>query len=193
MMLITGFEPFTTGQGLRLDHNPTSDIAHRVAARLPNARAETLPVSFVQTKSALLAHFDALGPTSWIGMGFAPHRETLDIETLAVNVEHATSPDNDGETPWRRPVVEGGPPALQTRLDVESAIATFASHGVKAHAAFHAGTFLCNQSFYLGCNAVEGPGPLAVAAFIHVPPMPSYDAFEDGLVSLATRLLSGDS
>ena len=31
VMLLTGFEPFTTGQGLVLTHNPTADIVLRVA------------------------------------------------------------------------------------------------------------------------------------------------------------------
>ena len=188
MLLITGFEPFTTGQGLRLEHNPTADIAPRVARRIAGAQSAVLPVSFRDTKSSLLAHFEAHRPTAWIGLGYAPHRVTLDIETLAVNIEHATSPDNTGETPWMRPIMGGAPPALRTRLDMQEAIATFARHEVVATPAFHAGTFLCNQSFYLGCHAVENEGPLAMAVFIHVPPMQSYQAFEDGLVALANGL-----
>ena len=31
-VLLTGFEPFTTGQGLELTHNPTADIALRVTS-----------------------------------------------------------------------------------------------------------------------------------------------------------------
>jgi pyroglutamyl-peptidase len=189
MLLITGFEPFTTGLGLRLDHNPTATLAKAIGRRVEGARGEVLPVSYAETKTALLDLFEAHQPTHWIGLGYAPHRETLDIETFAVNVEHATSPDNTGETPWMRPVVEGGAPAIQTRLDMKEAIATFARHGVVANPAFHAGTFLCNQSFYLGCHATEGHGPLTMAVFIHVPPMESFAAFEDGLVGLAHAIL----
>ena len=33
-VLVTGFEPFTTGQGLRLTENPTGPLAHDIAQRL---------------------------------------------------------------------------------------------------------------------------------------------------------------
>jgi len=189
MILFTGFEPFTTGQGLMLTHNPTADIAQRVAQRMPNAESAVLPVSFAQTRRVLVGQFDKHEPAVWIGMGYAPHRETLDLEVLAVNVEHCTGVDNDGESPFMRPIVDGAPAAYETRVDVADAVALFAQHGVDLSPAFHAGTFLCNQSFYVACHRVESSAELRLAAFLHVPPMPSYGALEDALVSWGPRLL----
>ena len=187
MVLITGFEPFTTGQGVTLTHNPTADIVRRVGEGLPHVRAEVLPVSFSRTRVALLRHFATYRPRVWIGLGYAPHRTTLDVETVALNLEHATRGDNDGERPWMRAVVEGAPLAYTTRLDMKASLAILAEQGAPAHAAFHAGTFLCNQSFYLGCHACE-TGDLNLAAFIHVPPLPSYDPLERGLSALIDTL-----
>ena len=191
MILFTGFEPFTTGQGLVLDHNPTAGIAERVAGRMPVAAFAVLPVSFSRTQRILTERFDTHRPGLWIGMGYAPHRTTLDLEVLAVNVEHCLSTDNDGESPFMRPIVADGPPAYQTGVDVADAVAVFGQHKVTLSPAFHAGTFLCNQSFYVACHRVQQAIDLRVAAFLHVPPMDSYDALEDALVAWAERLYGG--
>ena len=188
MMLFTGFEPFTTGQGLVLSHNPTADIAQRVAGRLSDASFAVLPVSFSRTQQRLTEQFDTHKPRLWIGMGYAPHRTTLDLEVLAVNVEHCASADNDGESPFMRPIVFGGPAAYQTCVDVPTAVDVFAQHNVTLSPAFHAGTFLCNQSFYVACHRVHEGADLQMAAFLHVPPMDSYHALEDALVAWAHEL-----
>jgi pyroglutamyl-peptidase len=189
-VLLTGFEPFTTGQGLALTHNPTADIVERVARRMEGVTAAVLPVSFAATPAALGALFDRHHPRVWLGLGYAPHRATLDIETVAVNVEHAARGDNDGARPFMGEVVAGGPAAYRTRLDVQAAIRAFAVHGVEAAVGFHAGTFMCNQVFYLGCHRCEA-GELDMAAFIHVPPMDDYAAFEAGLADLVAATSPG--
>jgi pyroglutamyl-peptidase len=190
MILFTGFEPFTTGQGLVLTHNPTADIAQRVAERLPNAQAVVLPVSYAETRRVLVEQLDTHRPAVWIGMGYAPHRETLDLEVLAVNMEHCEGVDNDGERPFMRAIVEGAPAAYETRVNVSDAVAFFAEHEVELTPSFHAGTFLCNQSFFVACHRLESVGDLRLAAFLHVPPMPSYDVLERALASWAEQLNS---
>ena len=188
MILLTGFEPFTTGQGLELSHNPTADIVRRVSERLPGSEYAVLPVSYARTRAALEERFRALNPRVWIGLGYAPHRTTLDIETLAVNMEHAVRGDNDGAQPWMRAIVRDAPAAYRGRINMESAIEAFAQHGVEAVPCFHAGTFLCNQTFYLGCHHCEGSASMELAAFIHVPPMEDYADFEAGLRTLILSL-----
>ena len=189
MILLTGFEPFTTGQGLVLSHNPTADIAVRVAAGLDQVESAVLPVSFKKTRQALEAHFERVKPRIWLGMGYAPHRTTLDLETIALNLEHAESGDNDGEAPWMRPIIEDAPLAYRTRLNERRAIDIFAAYDVTAKAAIHAGAFLCNQSFFIGCHYAEQSDYLDLATFIHVPPMNDFHALETGLAAILRDLL----
>ena len=188
MILLTGFEPFTTGRGLELTHNPTADIARSVAADLKDVMGVVLPVSYQETRRTLEARFESLCPRGWVGLGYAPHRTQVDIETIALNVEHAARPDNDGDQPFMRPIIKDAHLAYQTRLDVTAAIADFAEHGVQAFPCLHAGAFLCNQTFYLGCHRVESVDSMKVAAFIHVPPMDKCDRFTAGLKSCLQRL-----
>ncbi len=191
--LITGFEPFTTGQGLVLTHNPTGNWAKEIALGLPSASHATLPVSYAQTKTALRQRFASDAPTIWLGLGFAPHRTRIDVEYIALNVEHAESGDNDGVCPRFRPIVEGGPTALTTRISVDGLVDRLNGAGLSAQSAFHAGTFLCNQSFYLGCYEVEVNKTLSLAAFIHVPPDIEEKIFVKTVIEWLKTLSQGDS
>ena len=60
MILLTGFEPFTTGQGLELTHNPTAEIAMSVAASVEGVRGAVLPVSFERTRACLTDHLNQI-------------------------------------------------------------------------------------------------------------------------------------
>ncbi len=188
MILLTGFEPFTTGQGLKLTHNPTADYAAEVANGVDQVTSAVLPVSYRATRRALQGHLRSLQPLMWVGLGYAPHRTTVDIETIALNIEHATGPDNDGDQPFMRTIVEGAPAAYRTRLDVNDATTLFADHGVEAFASVHAGAFLCNQVFYLGCHHCEQDLGLSMAAFIHVPPLDDPAPFTKALAALLKNM-----
>ena len=190
MFLITGFEPFTTGRGLRLATNPTAAIARSLGETLPHATGAVLPVSFKETKEALRALYREVEPAHWIGMGFAPHRETIDIEVIALNVEHAPTGDNDGDTPSMRPVIEGAPLAYRAVHDLRPLCEALDGHGAAAQLNFHAGTFLCNQVFYLGCHEVV-QSTLATATFIHVPPMAEYQGFKEALARYVITGVNG--
>lgn len=190
MVLLTGFEPFTTGQGLVLTDNPTGEIVTSVSARFSKCASGVLPVSYARTPLALEALFEAHQPRAWIGLGFAPHRESLDIELVALNIAHAQRGDNDGACPTMARIIEGAPLAYETSLDISAAMTHFEACGVEAHVAFHAGTFLCNQVFFLGCHRKAlGRFALELAAFIHVPPMENFGPFSEGLASLVAALI----
>lgn len=187
-ILFTGFEPFTTGLGLELDDNPTGKIAVRVAEQLPDALGVILPVSFRSTKIELEALFEEHSPTHWVGMGYAPHRIRYDVEVFALNMEHAESQDNDGESPRLRPIWEDGSPAYQNTETVGLLVEALEGQGVSAYPCFHAGTFLCNQTFYLASHRKNREGGLKTATFLHVPPADDYAALEKALVHFASLL-----
>jgi pyroglutamyl-peptidase len=169
-VLITGFEPFTTGLGLTLTENPTGAMAAAIAERIEGGISVVLPVSFQKTKVHLEALFAEHRPSIWLGLGYAPHRSQVDVEYVALNLEHAIRGDNDGVTPNLEPVCENAPNALFTRLPVQQIVAEMTRLGLPAQVGLHAGTFLCNQTFYLGCYEVEVAGRMSIAGFIHVPP-----------------------
>ena len=188
MRLITGFEPFISSEGVQLDENPTDTLARVVAADARNVDVEILPVSFERTRASLLDALYTRRPRVWLGLGFAPHRTTIDIETIALNIEHCVRPDNDGQTPFLRPIIQTAPTAYQTKLDVGAACSRLSRLGLDVKPSLHAGGFLCNQSFFLGCHTAASESFLEVAAFIHVPPLADYGPLKAGLVALLDGL-----
>ena len=185
--LITGFEPFTTGQGLKLTHNPTGKTAQRIADRLENAYAATLPVAYRETRPALEELFESHRPLIWLGLGYAPHRLKIDVETVALNLEHATSSDNAGESPNMRPIIAEAPLAYRSRINEAAAVDILKGYNLDAQIATHAGTFLCNQSFFVGCHVAENSDFLKVGSFIHVPPLESFEVLEEALAEVLRK------
>jgi len=180
MRLITGFEPFTTGQGLVLEHNPTADIARNVARATPDIHCAVLPVSYRRTRDALHEAWVTAKTQVWLGLGYAPHRTTLDVEMVALNLEHAESGDNDGDAPTMRSIIVEAPLAYRWPVESDRLLHTLENHGCPGRINLHAGAFLCNQTFFLGCHA-QAQGQLTFAGFIHVPPMSNYSALENAL------------
>jgi len=159
VILVTGFQPFVTPDGEKLDHNPTADIAHAVAEGRDDVFSAVLPVSFVGTRKALVYLLQSYRPSAWIGLGYAANRKRIEQELVGLNVEHAERPDNDGETPNSRAILKRGP--LAYRCDPLP---------IGAARSFHAGTFLCNQVLYLCLHARATTGHPKTVGFFHVPP-----------------------
>lgn len=173
-LLLTAFEPFTTRDGQRLTHNPTIDVVDAVAASWPSARGlvtATLPCAYARTRPRLLELFDQHEPRAWLGLGVAMRRQTIDLERIALNVEHCVGADNDGTRAAGGPISPGAPLALEVGLDVRTLAARLAADGLPTTVSHNAGTFLCNQALWTGCErAAAGLAP-GRAAFVHIPPL----------------------
>ncbi len=189
MILVTGFEPYTTSEGLHVTVNPTSRIATNTASNSDSFVSAILPVSFKHAKNELVQLFETIKPKVWLGLGYAPHRATLDFEVVAINVEHSLQGDNSSDRPCNRRIVEDAPLAYQSAIDINDALAPFSQLQVETRASFHAGTFVCNQSFFLGCHFLQTTSYLQSVAFMHIPPLDNYAPIEHALRDLATYLI----
>ena len=182
MFLVTGFEPFISKKGIELEENPTAQMAVQIANQHALTDAYTLPVSFARTRAVFNELLAKRKPRYWLGLGFAPHRTDVDIETVALNLEHCLRPDNDGDTPYMRTCIEGAPLAYRSSLFPELFQRSFSALGVDAKVSTHAGTFLCNQTFFNGCHATENAQSLIGAGFIHIPPLADYTRVVSAIV-----------
>ncbi|MEE2789935.1 MAG: pyroglutamyl-peptidase I [Myxococcota bacterium] len=189
MILVTGFVPFVSREGIVLHENPTARIVRDLDRRGGALRGIVLPVSFAETKRLFVHALNRSEPTIWIGLGYAPHRACIDFEVIALNVEAAQRPDNDGDQPCRRPILADETVAYESGLSYEEPIAALNERNVSAKVSFHAGTFLCNQVFYLGCHHLGADK----AGFIHVPPLADYQPFSEVLYDWLLKLDRHDS
>ena len=112
-------------------------------------------------------------------------RATIDIETVAKNIEHARGFDNDRQSPTDREIIADAPLAYRTGLAPAELAGRLDHAGFPVRQSFDAGTFLCNQAFYLGCHAAHTTGVPGLAAFVHIPPI---DPAEVNAVPIATTV-----
>jgi pyroglutamyl-peptidase len=176
-ILLTGFEPFG-GESI----NPS----WRIAAALDGSTidgwtvaARQLPTTFAGALPALDAALDALRPGIVLGLGQAGGRGSIDFERVAINVNDARIPDNDGAQPIDEPVVPGAPVAYFSTLPIKAMQARIARAGIPASVSQTAGTFVCNHTFFGLMHRLAGQAR-ARGGFAHVPWLP-----QQGTPSLA--------
>ena len=180
--LVTGFEPFG-GEAI----NPSLEVLRRLPARLGGMDLATaaLPVVFGAALPALREAIAVTAPDIVLSVGLAGGRAALSLERVAINVDDARIPDNDGAQPIDRPVVTGGPTAYFATLPIKACAAALRDAGIPAAVSNTAGTFLCNHVFYGLMHEAARRGDAFRAGFLHVPYLPSQAAFVPGAPSMA--------
>ncbi|WP_426132847.1 pyroglutamyl-peptidase I [Pseudomonas sp. PWP3-1b2] len=168
-VLLTGFEPFDTDpvnpswEAVRqLDGMKFGDHVKIVARQLPCA--------FSTVGQCLAQMLDELHPAMVIATGLGPGRSDICVERVAINVNDARIPDNLGEQPVDTAVAVGGPAAYFSTLPIKAMVKAMREAGIAASVSQTAGTFVCNQLFYLLQHALAGTA--VRSGFIHVPYLP---------------------
>jgi pyroglutamyl-peptidase len=178
--LVTGFEPFD-------DHtvNPSSAALALLPQRIGalEVRTQVLPCVFGQALAVLREAVAATEPDIVLCVGLAGGRAELSLERVAINVDDARIPDNDGNRPIDTPVIADGPPAYFSGLPIKAAVAELRRAGLPAAVSNSAGTFVCNHLFY-GVMHLAAEGRFR-AGFLHVPYLPEQAARHPGAPSMA--------
>jgi len=167
--LVTGFEPFG-GEAVNASLEAVRALPPQVGPL--EVRTAQLPTSYARALAALEAAIDENKPDIVLCVGEAGERAALCVERVAVNVQDARIPDNDGARPLDRPVVPGGPAAYLSTLPVRAAVAALHAAQLPAEISMSAGTFVCNHVFYGLMHLAALRGQPFIAGFVHVPRLP---------------------
>ncbi|MUK02093.1 pyroglutamyl-peptidase I [Vibrio cholerae] len=199
MILLTGFEPFA-GEST----NPSWHAAQRAAERLTDqghaAVAVELPCAFHRSIDVLREALEDYSPVLVLCVGQAGGRERISIERVAINVDDARIPDNDGQRPIDEPVVAGGPSAYFSTLPIKACREAVARLGVPVEVSQTAGTYVCNHVFYALMHQLARRDDIR-GGFVHVPysseqgqahraPGLDVDAMASALVTIATTAVA---
>jgi pyroglutamyl-peptidase len=84
------------------------------------------------------------------------------------------TPDVDCLTPIDEPVLPDGPDAYITTLPIKAILSAWHTAGLPGYISNTAGTYVCNQTFYLACDAAKRSG--ARAGLVHIPTTPPTEA-----------------
>jgi pyroglutamyl-peptidase len=164
--LVTGFDPFG---GERV--NASLEAARRLPARVGRIEiaTATLPTSYARSIPALETAIAGAAPDIVLCVGEAGDRALLSVERIALNVQDARMPDNDGAQPVDSPVVPGGPVAYRATLPVRAIVAALRAAELPAELSSSAGTFVCNHVFYGLMHHAAVANPPFRGGFLHVP------------------------
>ena len=184
-VLLTGFEPFDqdtinpSWEAVRLLDGVLLSDDVRIVARL-------LPCAFAEAPARLTEFLAQLAPEMVIAVGLASGRADLSVERVAINLNDARIPDNQGLQPIDTPVVAQGPAAYFSTLPIKAMVRAIKAAGIDASVSHTAGTFVCNQVFYSLQHALAGSG--VRSGFIHIPTLPQL-AQESGVPSMALETM----
>lgn len=166
-VLVTGFEPFG---GDRFNVSGAAAQALDGCEVAGHAvHGVVLPCSFGQAPGALQAALQRYQPALVLCLGLAASRRGFTPERVAINLVDARIADNQGVQPLDQPVLPGAPPAVFTSLPVKAMVAALQDAGFEAEVSLSAGSFVCNQVFFVLCHGLQAAtGTGARGGFMHL-------------------------
>lgn len=166
-ILVTGFDPFGGEQ-----INPSWEAVKLLPERIGGWEICKLELPTVFSKAAALAISEAerLSVSAILCVGQAGGRDALTPELVAINLRHASIPDNEGQQPKDETIVSGAPCAYFASLPVRKMAETIQNAGLPARVSYSAGTFVCNDLFYTLRHHFDAAD--VGVCFFHVPFLP---------------------
>lgn len=169
-LLLTAFDPFG-GSSV----NPALEAVKLVADRIGGVEIVKLEVPTVFGKSVdvVSAKMAEIKPDAVLCIGQAGGRYDLTPERVAINLDDARIPDNEGNQPIDKVIFEDGAPAYFSNLPIKAMVAGIREAGLPASVSNTAGTFVCNHLMYGVLYHIARSCPGVRGGFMHVPFVPS--------------------
>ncbi|MCC8372754.1 MULTISPECIES: pyroglutamyl-peptidase I [Photorhabdus] len=181
-VLITGFEPFG-----KETTNPSWEAAKQLQGRElcgAHIEARQLPCVFDVSLSCLYAAIDDVQPDLVIAVGQAGGRPNITVERVAININDASTPDNQGNRPINTPIIATGPAAYFATLPINAIVKSLCEAGIPASISQTAGTFVCNHVMYGLLHHLACIHPEIRGGFIHIPFLPEQAVRYSGAPSM---------
>ena len=167
-LLLTAFTPF---DGERI--NPALEAVKLVKDKIGNLLIVKLEVPTVFGKSidTVREAIEREKPDFVLSIGQAGGRAEITPERVAINLNDARIPDNEGNQPIDEPVFPDGENAYFSTLPVKAMVEAIRREGLPSSLSNSAGTYVCNHHMYGVLNYLD-KRPSIKAGFIHVPYIP---------------------
>ena len=167
-LLLTAFTPF---DGERI--NPALEAVKLVKDRIGNLLIVKLevPTVFGQSIDTVREAIEREKPDFVLSIGQAGGRADITPERVAINLDDARIPDNEGNQPIDEPIFPDGKNAYFSTLPVKAMVEAIRKEGLPSSLSNSAGTYVCNHLMY-GVLYYLDKRPVIKAGFIHVPYIP---------------------
>lgn len=169
-VLLTGFDPFGKDT-----INPALEVVKQLDGLVVDdieLIALEVPTVFQKSIKVVQEGIEKHTPDVVICVGQAGGRKQITPERVAINIDDARIPDNEGNQPIDETIVEGGPAAYWTTLPIKKMVQQMRRVGVPATVSNTAGTFVCNHLFYGMMHYLHEQAPHVRGGFIHIPFIP---------------------
>lgn len=169
--LVTGFDAFG---GLKVN---SSEIVVEALAALGESGvvADVLPTSYRRAAARLVELFHLHRPRTVLMLGLAENATRIRLEQVALNLDDADAPDNDGEVRLRRRIVEEGPVGYWSSLRLNPMAKAARDLGEDVDFSHDAGGYLCNHVFFTAAHLAATDFPATRCGFVHLPPLQKSD------------------
>lgn len=183
-VLVTGFEPFG-GDAI----NPALEAIKKIQQHKRvddqiEVITQEIPTVFQKSIQALKETIEAVQPDVVICVGQAGGRSEISVERVAINVDDARIPDNEGNQPVDKPIVNAGPAAYWSTLPIKAIVQAIQNAGIPSSVSQTAGTFVCNHIFYGLAHLIATEYPSIRGGFIHIPFLPEQAVKHKGQPSM---------
>ncbi len=165
-ILITGFDAFedaATNPSWQAVQSLGDSVAGTGIIKLQ------LPTVFKKVTTVLEHALREHAPDLVILVGVAGKRAEISVERVAINLNDARIPDNEGARPIDEPVCADGEAAYFSTLPIKAITVALKEAGIPAHVSNSAGTFVCNHTLYSLLHLAKKEFPTLRGGFIHIP------------------------
>jgi pyroglutamyl-peptidase len=168
-LLVSAFDPFG-GDVV----NPALEAVKLVPDKIGDTEIIKLEVPTVFRKSidCLVAAMKKEKPDVVLCVGQAGGRFDVTPERVAINVDDARIPDNEGNQPVG-PIYDDGDAAYFATLPIKAMVKKIREAGLPSSVSNSAGTFVCNHIMYGLLYHIAKSFPGIRGGFIHVPFIPA--------------------
>lgn len=165
-ILVTGFDPFDKEK-----INPAYEAVKLLPDEIKGAqiiKAE-IPTVFGRCGDEVERQIIQHNPDVVICVGQAGGRSSISVEKVAINLDEARIPDNEGKQPLDKAIVPDGPTAYFTNLPIKAMVENVRLKGIPCNISYTAGTFVCNDVMYRLLHMINAKYHHIKGGFIHVP------------------------
>ena len=179
-VILTGFEPFDKN-----DINPSWEAVKKVhdidGIEIIKLK---LPVVYEKASNMLINKVEEEKPDIVISTGLAISRTEVTVERVAININDASIPDNNGVLLRDSAIYPDGENAYFATLPLRNIVDAINEKGIKASISNSAGTYVCNNVMYSLLYYIDKNDKNISGGFIHLP----YDLSDNMVKALETAI-----
>lgn len=168
-VLITGFDPFG-GEKINPSYEAVKLLDNKINGAIVIKRE--LPTVFNKSIEKLNKIIEEESPDIVICVGQAGGRFNISIERVAINIDDARIPDNEGNEPIDSKIFGNGDNAYFSNLPIKAMVQKINENNIPAEISNTAGTYVCNHIMYGLLYLINTKHRNIKGGFIHVPYIP---------------------